>query len=177
MYEPELWREIPGLESRYAVSNKGRVYSLPRVVPNKHGTQSPIKGKILIPSIVKGYPKLSVIFNNKRKHFTIHRLVAKLFIPNPDNKPQVNHIDGNKLNNDASNLEWCTAIENIAHAVKSGLRVARKGEDVNFSKLNKLQVMEIRNTYDGRLTYFASKYNVCNMTINNIINRKTWRSI
>lgn len=68
-----------------------------------------------------GYERVSLWIDGKQYKESIHRLVAQVFIPNPDNKPQVNHIDGNKLNNNVSNLEWCTREENMQHAYKNNL--------------------------------------------------------
>ena len=79
------------------------------------------KNKILKQQLVKGYFKLELCKNSLRKNHNIHRLVALAFIPNPLNKEQVNHIDGNKLNNSVSNLEWATAKENMKHAWDTGL--------------------------------------------------------
>lgn len=76
----------------------------------------------------KGYRVVRVTINREKRTFRIHRLVAKYFVPNPDNKAQVNHIDGNKLNNRYDNLEWCSNIENAHHAIKTGLwESVRKG--------------------------------------------------
>lgn len=102
--EKEIWRPIKGYENRYFVSNFGRV-------------KGPLK--ILKPSISNwGYERVRIVDNNgKRTSPRVHRLVAQAFIPNPKNKPQVNHIDGNKLNNNVKNLEWATASENKLHDV------------------------------------------------------------
>lgn len=69
-----------------------------------------------------GYKRITLSIDGKEERWSVHRLVALLFVPNPEQKPQVNHIDGNKENNDASNLEWCTASENNKHAFRTGLK-------------------------------------------------------
>lgn len=108
----EIWVNVFGYEGKYQVSNLGRVKSLPR------------NGTVCYERILKiqvdknGYNYVSF---HKRK-FKIHRLVAEAFIPNPENKPQVNHIDGNKQNNEVENLEWATAQENLNHAFRIGLK-------------------------------------------------------
>jgi hypothetical protein len=112
----EIWKDIPGFENLYQVSSLGRVKSLP-----KH-TNNQFSNKEIILKPVKSNNYLNV--NLKGKIIGIHRLVAITFIPNEENKPQINHKDGNKQNNIISNLEWCTASENILHAYKTGLKVA-----------------------------------------------------
>jgi hypothetical protein len=103
----EEWRDIPGLDG-YQASNCGRIRSFKRGKP-KLLRQSKDK---------KGYCRCFA----SGKGATVHRLVASAFIPNPENKPQVNHIDGNKSNNNAQNLEWATNAENQKHAVYHGMK-------------------------------------------------------
>lgn len=119
MEEKEIWRDVVGYEGLYQVSNYGNVKSLSREVDNGNGTYF-TKEKILKPmENHKGY--LGVELQDKW-HF-IHRIVATTFIENPENKPQVNHIDCDKKNNRVENLEWCTNSENQIHAYKNGLNV------------------------------------------------------
>lgn len=114
MQVSEVWKDIPEYEGLYQVSNLGRVKSLP-----KHYHQEMIlKNKLT----KDGYHETTLYKNNKSKCIRTHRLVAIAFIPNPNNKPQINHIDGNKLNNNVNNLEWCTNRENIDHSLKTGLQ-------------------------------------------------------
>lgn len=104
----EMWKDIKGYEGLYQVSNKGRVKSLTRRVRNKNGT-SLMRGKIRTPNCRRdGYLQVGLSAKNKVIKHLIHRLVAEAFIPNPDNLPQVNHIDEDKTNNNVDNLEWCT---------------------------------------------------------------------
>lgn len=118
----ETWKEIPGFEGRYEVSNLGRVKSLPREVSN-HTGKSMVKEKILKQRAdCKGYMRIDLNDNDgKHKYLGVHRLVAMAFIPNPENKPQINHIDGVKNHNFVENLEWVTNQENHDHAVLNGL--------------------------------------------------------
>lgn len=105
----EEWRDVAGYEGLYQISNFGRVKSLPR-----NGATN--KPKILRPNIKKtGYIHYVLRKNNAPKTFSAHRLVANAFISNPNNLPQVNHINGDKANNSVDNLEWCTQLENIRH--------------------------------------------------------------
>ena len=102
----EEWKDIIGFEGLYQVSNLGRIKSL------RDNHNNP-REKILKPQLTKGYYWISLWKNGKRKMYLIHRLVALAFIPNPMNLPQVNHIDENKTNNCADNLEWCDCKYNI----------------------------------------------------------------
>lgn len=122
----EEWRDVVGFEGQYAVSNMGRVKSLDRVLPHKtHGTWH-IRERLIKPGMV-GHGKVhyqTVAFHvgkGKMECRRVHRLVAEAFIPIIHGKNQVNHIDGNRNNNRASNLEWCTGKENMAHAWNMGL--------------------------------------------------------
>ena len=120
MYNKE-WRPIKGYEGLYEVSNTGEIKSLPRV--RKNGKSSYLqKEKLLRQSnTTTGYKKVELVKDGKRKSLKVHRLVAQAFIPNPQNKPQVNHLDGNKINNNVSNLEWATISENVQHGYDTGL--------------------------------------------------------
>ena len=114
--EEETWRDIKGYEGRYQVSNIGRVKSLDRTIAKKNGLKQTIRGRILKPKTErKGYLRVVLNDSGKMKSFFVHRLVCEAFHENPKNKPCVNHIDENKANNVASNLEWCTFKENNNH--------------------------------------------------------------
>lgn len=114
----EIWKDVKGYEGRYKVSNLGRIKSTRKWRGNKYKERY-IESETLLHGYVgnTGY----VYIHLDGKNCTLHRLIAKTFIPNPENKPQVNHIDGNKLNNNIKNLEWCTNKENAIHARKKGL--------------------------------------------------------
>lgn len=96
----EIWKDIEGYENLYQISSEGRVKSLNYNKTGKEGILKICKDK-------KGYIICSLSKNNNLKTFSVHRLVAKAFIPNPNNLPQINHIDENKSNNQLTNLEWC----------------------------------------------------------------------
>lgn len=104
----EEWRDIQGYEGLYQVSNYGSVKSIDRILPNGKNR----KGKVLYVHLINGYPTVSLCKNNKQHNHKIHRLVAQSFIPNPDNKPCVDHIDANRANNNVINLRWVTYQEN-----------------------------------------------------------------
>lgn len=116
--EKEIWKDVKNFEGMYQVSNKGRVRSLDR--HDKHGALW--KGKLFKLSPDKsGYIKTKFSVDGKRTVKLVHRLVAEAFIPNPENKPEVNHIDGDKQNNYVNNLEWVTSKENTRHGLENGL--------------------------------------------------------
>lgn len=129
----EEWRDIPNYEGYYQISNLGRVKSLDREIINVNGKIFLRKGKVKAQMIDKGGCKRVNLYKDGiLKCCPVHRLVAKTFIPNPENKPEVNHIDGNKQNNSVYNLEWCTRSENQQHAWNIGLKEnARKACSVN----------------------------------------------
>lgn len=134
--EEEKWRDIAGYEGMYQISNLGRVKSLERQMKlNLNKDKNMIKKeKILKPGktgIRHNYLGVELLKKSKQKHKYIHRLVAETFIPNPENKPQVNHIDGNKLNNCIKNLEFCSHKHNIQEAWNLNLisRVRKKGKE------------------------------------------------
>lgn len=117
----EIWKPIKGYEELYQVSNLGRVKRFDRKVITKNGVVKPIKAREMKQSKSMGYAYVCLTKDGITKHFRVHRLVAQTFIPNPENKEQVNHKDGNKLNNNVNNLEWCTNQENCIHAWKNNL--------------------------------------------------------
>lgn len=124
MGNQEIWKDIEGYEGLYQVSNFGRVKSL-----NKYHHK---REQILKPNLKSdGYYETSLSKNSKPKWVRTHRLVAQAFIPNPENKPQINHKDGNKLNNCIENLEWVTNKENIDHAIAMGLEKLNGHENPN----------------------------------------------
>ncbi|MPN37125.1 hypothetical protein SDC9_184641 [bioreactor metagenome] len=141
------------------------------------------KGQLLKPGIdSKGYLKVVLCINGKNTTCKVHRLVAEAFILNPLNKPQVNHIDGDKLNNFMTNLEWSTQSENMVHAFNNRLFKTRVGTNNNQAKLSKEQVIEIKRTYAPKSREFgtyalAKKFNVHRKTISRIINNITYSEI
>ena len=119
---------------------------------------------------------------NDKKLFKIHRCVAESFIPNPDNKPMINHIDGVKTNNNVNNLEWVTGKENTQHAYKNRLINVLKGEDKPGAKLTNEQVRYIRENYIFRDKNFGTcalgkMFNVNHSTISDVIHYKTYKNV
>ena len=102
----EIWKPVKNFEDRYCVSNIGRVYSIKRET-------------IMKLSMLNGYWRVVLYDGNKTKGYYVHRIVAETFIPNPQNKPLINHIDENRANNIVSNLEWATFSENVNHGSRN----------------------------------------------------------
>ena len=116
----ENWKDIKGYEGFYQVSNLGRVRSLERDIYCSNGAVHHLKEKILAPFLDKdGYQTVSLYLNGKDKTIFVHRLVAEAFIPNPENKSQINHKNEVKNNNVVENLEWCTASYNINYGTRT----------------------------------------------------------
>lgn len=174
----EIWKDIENYENLYQVSNLGRVRSLDRYVNAKNGMQ--IKnGRVKKYSIGNtGYKKTILSHESARKTFNIHRLVASAFCTRKDCHGQVNHINGNKLDNRSINLEWCTASENSKHAFAVGLRSV-VGVKNPSSKLTECDVLEIdRMLKSGyKQQDIAEMYFVTQSAISAIKNRKKWKHL
>ena len=126
------WKDVKGFEGLYVVSDCGKVKSL----GNGNSTNPNFRKERILKTTysANGYEKVKLNKEGKRKHAHVHRLVAIAFLDNPKNNPEVNHKDGDKLNNNYSNLEWVTASENQIHAFNNGLQKARKGIYSSCSK-------------------------------------------
>jgi len=144
-----------------------------------------ITGKILkLRKNPNGYLKANLSIHGKLSTIFIHTAVAELYIPNPENLPVVNHIDGNKQNNNKLNLEWCTYKYNSAHAHNLGLMNIPKGTQCYQSKLTRNDVIYLKTTYSnypnlkrGTITKLAKQFNVSTGTIRNVLTGKTYRNI
>lgn len=164
----EIWKDITGLKGYYEASNLGNIHS------KRTNT-------ILKPSETgnKGYLKVGISIDNHINSYHVHRLVASAFIPNPENKRTVNHIDGNKLNNCVDNLEWNTYSENALHAYKLGLKDL-SGIKNPASKLSEKDVREIKQlllSKKYRQWEIALMYKVTRPNITSINNNKTWGNV
>ena len=123
----EIWKDIKDYEGSYQVSNLGRVRSLTRKVKTFNGFRT-TKGKLLkLLKTNRNYFRVDLKRNQKDKYISIHRLVAEAFLPNPNNYPVINHIDGDTSNNRVDNLEWCTQSHNVKEAYRIGLAKPTSG--------------------------------------------------
>ncbi len=165
----EVWKHYI---HNYEISNLGRIRNFRT-------------GNILKTQILKsGYINICVSLGSRGSSECIkmHRAVAECFIPNPNNLPQVNHIDGCKTNNKVENLEWCTNRENTIHAIRTGLKTFeyQVGEKNWLSKLTQEDVAFIRNNYKERDKEFgcralARRYGLHHETIRQVLNKETWK--
>ena len=160
----EIFKKIPNY-SNYSISNTG-------IVRNDK------RGKNLQYNILKnGYARVDLCNTFGTKHFSVHRLVADLFIENIENKSCVNHIDGNKVNNRVNNLEWCTERENTLHAINTGLFPI--AEDHPNSKLTneEVRIIPLMFMLGGSRRSIAESLKVDKATISNILAKKTYASL
>ena len=138
----EIWKDIKGFEGLYQVSNKGRIKRLYRPVIDKRGIVQIFNESLLTCTInVYGYYQTTLRKNGRKINIKLHRCVAEAFIDNPYNKPLVDHIDGNKLNNTSDNLRWVTNSENILNEntynrFKENVTKARKSERIPVHQLD-----------------------------------------
>ncbi len=179
----EVWRTIRGFRNRYEVSSHGRVRSLRRVVLVK--TRSGKFGKRVIRArvlkLVSDGPYLCVsLYKNGFTKAAVHRLVAEAFIPNPDNKPEVNHKDNDGTNNHVDNLEWVTPKENAEHAISIGRVGGAKGEQHGHAKLTPGLVRKIRWAYFSTplsQSKIAKKFRINQSTVSRLVSGKRWRHL
>ena len=155
-----MLHNIHGYNGKYKIDDLGRVYSEFKIItPYDNG---------------HGYLAVKLWKNGECKQHYIHRLVAETFIPNPNNYPEINHIDGDKRNNAVSNLEWCNRKMNVQHSYDTGLKP--KGENHFKHKLTENQVAEIRAARDKiSQRELADKYGVSQTLIYSIQTNKCWK--
>lgn len=161
----EVWKDIRGFEGAYVISNTGKVLSIPR-----RGTKHRIPTLRSLSLNHDGYVKVRLIYNGRDETCRVHRLVAEAFIPNPENKETVNHIDGNKQNNNVENLEWADRREQMLHAYKNNLKLPVHTN----RKLTDEQAEAIRKEYKRQSKEYgtvalAKKYGVSNSAIGMIV--------
>jgi hypothetical protein len=167
--------------SNYSISNYGRVKSNSRIIIRSNNRQHSVVERILIPGIDKnGYERVGLMIDNKLKSYKVHRLVALNFLDLVDGKNQVNHIDGNKSNNNISNLEWVNNSENQIHSYRILKKKSMSGDRNGMAKLNWNDVNTIREIANKRGRYYGRKelsikYNISEDTIKSIVQNKSWK--
>lgn len=134
----EIWKDVPNYEENYQASTMGRIKSKDRYIYNKYNKSNTFyPGKILkLNQKRHGYLSVDLAKNGKTKTMQVHRIIANTFIPNPENKPQINHINAIKTDNRVQNLEWVTAEENREHAKENNLYVGPNRKKVRCRQLN-----------------------------------------
>lgn len=164
---------IPGYEQHYGATVDGRVFSF-----NYRNTGK--TAELAQATHPEGYKRVKAAHVRRESPYPVHRLVAMAFIPNPHGLPQVNHIDGNKGNNHASNLEWVSNADNQRHAYRIGLQPEKKGEAHHMHKLTAEEVAAIRRelaevpAYKGQLVDIGRRYGVTNHCIFDIKWGRSW---
>lgn len=151
------------LDTKYFINNNGNIIN--------NNTSIILKGQ----NNGNGYLKITLTIEGKQIQRYIHRLVALSFIPNPENKPQVNHLNGIKTDNRVENLEWCTNSENQIHAHKNGLK--KNGNKVWNGKFSKNDIHIIKEMYNSGIKQIeiSKKMNVCKSTICEILQGKRYK--
>lgn len=164
----EKYKEVLDADGKVFISNLGNLKK--QAIPS-------LKDKSKVSLNARGYHTTQIKINGIFTSVLVHRLVAEAFIPNPEDKPQVNHKNGIKSDNRVDNLEWCTCAENIEHAVKNGYFI--QGEDHWKSKVTSKVVDAIRSRYKkntyGLTSFLARKYGISTSNILSIVEHKTWK--
>jgi len=176
----ENWKDIPGYEGYYQASTLGRVRSINRVTnalsKHRNAIKRHYRGSIKKITLKwNGYQQVTLARDGVHKRLLVHRLIALALISNPYNKPEINHIDGNKGNNIVSNIEWVTSSENQIHA--NNVLMVQVGENNPNSKFRDSEVRRIIDEYKVIANYkiLAKRYNVDPATIRKMVLRKTYR--
>lgn len=154
----EIWKDIEGLEGEYQISNLGRVKSLERSYVNGFGGITPVNERILKPGKhTRGYFRVCL---RKGNYQYIHRLVAEAFIPNPNNYPTVNHINGDKTDNRVENLEWCSYSYNNKEAYRTGLKKGHcRGKKINMIDANTKEIIKTFDRVKDAVEYMGKSQN------------------
>lgn len=172
----EVWKDVKGYEGLYQVSDMGRIKVMPRKFINKLGRHFTVREVIKVcPLNHRGYNRAQLTNALKEKKiYSVHRIVAQHFLPNPDNLPEVNHKKGIKHDNRATEIEWCTKAYNEKHSFDTGLKP--KGSKSPKSKLDETQVLTIVKCHKEGLSalHLASYFKVSRHAIIAITQGSNW---
>lgn len=172
----ENWRDILGYEGLYQISDNGKVKSLPHKTTGHNGITYPFGGIILKPQSDKfGYLRVALRKNSVAVLTSVHRLLAQHFIPNPLNKEQVNHIDGDKANNVLLNLEWATRSENKIHSYRILGEKRPKGDASKTCKIPDAQIPNLILHYNQSKSFVKTgkKFGVSGTQVWRIVKKKS----
>jgi len=183
----EVWRDVPDWEGIYEVSSRGRVKRLKRRVTHRNQVTDFV---MVYPTKIlkanpdsRGYPQVTlnaVSEGKSRRVARVHRLVAEAFLPNPKNKPQVNHINSDTMDANVYNLEWCTMSENQIHSWEAGRREAKLGEDSPVCRYSAGVVSDVYKLAKNKIMSqekIGRYYGMPQITVSNILTKKTWRHV
>lgn len=183
--ENEIWKPVEGYEQYYEVSTWGRVRALAIYIKNDGNFAGGFHKHFKVRNQQTnkyGYKTIKLCKYGKCQRYTVHRLVAKAFIPTDNYENQINHIDGNKTNNNITNLEWVTPAENMKHAWDTGLINSDHtvGSKHANAKLTEAQVIEMRELYatgNYKRKELCDKYNIKLSTFKDIVSRRSWQHV
>lgn len=170
-----ICQDIPGYGGLYAASIGGSIWSHPKKAGGSFRKGRWLNGKLTH----HGYKSITLCRNNQQKTYFIHRIIAMLYIDNPNNYPQVNHKNSIRTDNRIENLEWCTQSMNNQHAFDHGNKSPTIGESCGTSKLTEKNIIEIRDMLSRKIpqSKIAIKYGVKQSTISKINTGLRWRHV
>lgn len=159
---------------------KDFIYSNVYEISNIGDFRNKNTGKFLKARVLKtGYMSIAPSHDGKQRHYSLHRIIAIHFIANPNNYEQINHKDGNKINNNILNLEWVTARENVKHSYTTGLKINPKGPKNPKSKLKIDDILEIKRLLNLKVLQkdIAKKFNISQSIVSKIKIKKMWEHL
>ena len=172
--DAQMMREVPGCRGIYSVTTDGRVWSSPREWTAGKGSPQGHAGRWLTPVVdATGYERVRLTVDGARTFPSVHRLVALTWIENSGGMPQVNHIDGDKLNNSVENLEWCTSAENIRHAHAIGLHGPRPSRKLTMDGARSLRQ---RHADGETVADLARAFSIDRKTVYGVLQGRTYRA-